>query len=135
MATHLSTWCPVFLLEVDSTSSLSPLLDILSKVPPLSPGTLSPPRSLVHSRRSWKSPVSGRPSLMSRDEPMPQQLKRNHSWCNIAWGLIGNQHAEVELITRTGAEEIDPQQLQLGVFKEWTLMWGKDKITKTGEVE
>ena len=29
-----STWCPVFLLEVYSTSSLSPLLGISSKVPP-----------------------------------------------------------------------------------------------------
>jgi hypothetical protein len=31
---HPSTWCTVFLLEVVSTSSLSPLLDISSKVPP-----------------------------------------------------------------------------------------------------
>ena len=31
---HSSTWCPVFLLGVYSTSSLSPLLGISSKVPP-----------------------------------------------------------------------------------------------------
>ena len=31
---HPSTWCPVFLLEMDSTLFLSPLLGISSKVPP-----------------------------------------------------------------------------------------------------
>jgi hypothetical protein len=31
---HPSTWCPAFLLEVDSISSLSPLLGISFKVPP-----------------------------------------------------------------------------------------------------
>jgi hypothetical protein len=31
------------------------------------------------------------------------------------------QHAEAELITHTGAEEIDPQQLQSRVFKKINL--------------
>ena len=44
------TWCPVFLLDVCSTCSLSWLYGILSKVPlPLSPQSLLTPRSLVPS--------------------------------------------------------------------------------------
>jgi hypothetical protein len=54
-ATQPFTWSPVFLLEVDSMSSLSPVLGILSKVPYLS---LSTPRSLVLSRGSPTQPPS-----------------------------------------------------------------------------
>jgi hypothetical protein len=47
---HPSTWFPVFLLEVNSKSSLSPQLGISSKVPSLSLESLSYPGSLIHSR-------------------------------------------------------------------------------------
>jgi hypothetical protein len=50
-------WCPIFLLEVGSISSLSPLSGISSKVP-LSPESLSPPRSLVHFGECPQFPIS-----------------------------------------------------------------------------
>jgi hypothetical protein len=46
MATQSLTWCSFFLLEVGSVSSLSLLSCISSNVPPLSPKSLSLPRSL-----------------------------------------------------------------------------------------
>ena len=59
MATASLTWCPVFLLEVGSTSSLSLLPRAFhQRSLPMSPGSLSPPRSLVHSRGSLQPPIS-----------------------------------------------------------------------------
>jgi hypothetical protein len=75
-----------------------------------------------------RPPFLLKPSLKSWDESTPQFLERNRSWCNIAWGLFDYQHAEVELVSHTGAEETNPQQLQSRVFKEWILKWGKDRI-------
>jgi len=48
LSTPSLKWCPIFLLEAGSKSSLSLLLGISYKVP-LLPESLSPPRSLVHS--------------------------------------------------------------------------------------
>ena len=82
---------------------------------------------------NWKTPISGRPSLKSWDEPATQLCKRNQSWCNIAWGLFGNHHAEAKLITHTGAEEIDPQQLQLRVLKNKPQSEGRIRSQRMGK--
>ena len=58
MATPFLIWCPIFLLEVGSISSLSLLSGILSKSLPMSPGSLSSPRTLVHSGGSPQLPTS-----------------------------------------------------------------------------
>jgi hypothetical protein len=62
MVTPSVTWCPVFLLEVNSITSLFLLSGISSKVPPLSLETLelrsSTHRSLVQSRGSPQPPTS-----------------------------------------------------------------------------
>jgi hypothetical protein len=50
MATPSLTWCPIFLLEVDSISSLSYCWVFHQRSIPMSSGSLSPPRNLVHSR-------------------------------------------------------------------------------------
>jgi hypothetical protein len=49
---HPSIRCPIFLLEMTSTSSFSPILAFHLRSLPLSPELLSPPMSLVHSRGS-----------------------------------------------------------------------------------
>jgi hypothetical protein len=59
---HPSTWCPVFLLEVDSTSSLPPLLGISSKVPPF---------------ESWQ-PLTSQVSGTFWREPSTSHLLRLH---------------------------------------------------------
>ena len=43
--------------------------------------------------------------------------------------------AEAKLITHTGADEIDPQQLQLRVLKEKNTKKGEGKTTKNGEAQ
>ena len=48
--THPSTWCLVFLLEVGSTGPSLHCRTFYLRSLPLSPESLSPPRSLVHSR-------------------------------------------------------------------------------------
>ena len=55
MTTPSLTWCPVFLLEVGSISSLS-LLSFHLRSLPMSPGSLPPPRSLMHSGESPPPP-------------------------------------------------------------------------------
>jgi hypothetical protein len=52
------TWCPDFLLEVDSTSPLFPLRASHLRSLLLIPESLSPPRSLVHSRGFPPPPTS-----------------------------------------------------------------------------
>jgi hypothetical protein len=66
MATPPLTWCPIFLLEVGSTSSLSPV-EGFSSQDSLSPEGLLPPRSLVHS--------GGPPNLL------PPKVACFHSFC------------------------------------------------------
>jgi hypothetical protein len=56
MATPSLTWCPMFVLE-GSINSLS-LLSFHQRSLPMSPGSLSTPRSLVHSRGSPQPPIS-----------------------------------------------------------------------------
>jgi hypothetical protein len=57
MVTPFLTWCSVFLLEMGSINSLS-LLSLLLSISSLNPRSLSPYRSLVHSRRSSQPPIS-----------------------------------------------------------------------------
>jgi hypothetical protein len=56
MATPSFTWCPVFLLEVGSISSLSYCQAFYLRSHPLIPESLLPPRSLVHSGGSPQAP-------------------------------------------------------------------------------
>jgi hypothetical protein len=58
MAIPSLTWCPVFLLEVGSISSFSLLWAFHLRFLRLSPESLLPPRSLVHSGESPQPPIS-----------------------------------------------------------------------------